>query len=112
MATKQRAVAKAAPRRKSGWRKDKGNCRARATRPAKRGPGRPPKATASLEQLAREVQATRQEFERISAQRAQVAQSLRRIGQAYHFVHLERGVRRNGQLIAADIQAQIDSMRS
>jgi len=45
-------------------------------------------------------------------QRAQVAHSIRAIGHAYHFVDLERGVRRHGQLIAADIQAQMDSMRS
>src|SRR5215471_12752326 len=74
--------------------------------------GLPPKATASLEQLEREAQAASQECERISAQREQVAQSLRRIGQAYHFVDVERGGRRNGQLIAADIQAQMDTMRT
>jgi hypothetical protein len=112
MATKQRAVAKAATEAQERLAQGQGQLQGAGDAPAKRGLGRPPKATASLEQLAREVQAARQEFERISAQRAQVAQSLRRIGQAYHFVHLERGVRRNGQLIAADIQAQIDSMRS
>jgi hypothetical protein len=79
--------------------------------PAKRALGRPPKATASLEQLAQDAQAARQEFERLSAQREQVAQSIRRIGQAYHFVDVERGVRRNGRLIAADIQTQIDTIR-
>ena len=92
-------------RRKSGLSKCKGNFRARATRLHKRGPGRPPQAAASLEQLEQDAQAARQEFERISAQREQVAQSIRTIGQAYHFVDLERGVRRNGRLIAADIQA-------
>jgi len=53
-----------------------------------------------------------QEFERISAQREQVAQSIRTISQVYHLVDVERGVRRNGRLIAADIQAQIDTIRS
>jgi hypothetical protein len=48
---------------------------------------------------------------RLSAQREQVAQSIRAIGHAYHFVDLERGVRRNGKLIAADIRAQIDQVR-
>jgi hypothetical protein len=48
----------------------------------------------------------------MSAQREQVAQSIRTIGHAYHFVDLERGVRRNGKLIAADIQEQIDTVRT
>src|SRR5215475_5597489 len=112
MATKQRAAAKAATAAQKRLAQGQGQLQGAGDAPAKRGPGRPPKATASLEQLEREVQAASQEYERISAQRAQVAQSIRSIGQAYHFVNLERGVRRNGQLIAADIQAQIDSIRS
>jgi hypothetical protein len=112
MATKQRAAAKAATEAQERREQGQGQLQGAGDAPEKRGPGRPPKATASLEQLAQEAQATRQEFERISAQREQVAQSIRRIGQAYHFVDLERGVRRNGQLIAADIQAQIDTIRS
>ncbi len=58
-----------------------------------------------------DAQVASQELERISAQREQVAQSIRRIGQAYHFVDLERGVRRNSSLIAADIQAHMDQVR-
>jgi hypothetical protein len=34
------------------------------------------------------------------------------IGHAYHFVDLECGVRRNGKLIASDIQVQIDTLRT
>ena len=112
MATKQRAAAKAATEAQERREQGQGQLQGAGDAPEKRGPGRPPKATASLEQLAQAAQATRQECERISAQREQVAQSIRRIGQAYHFVDLERGVRRNGQLIAADIQAQIDTIRS
>lgn len=41
-----------------------------------------------------------------------MAQSIRRIGQAYHFVDVERGVRRNGQLIVADIHQQIATVRT
>src|SRR5499427_11132371 len=37
---------------------------------------------------------------------------MRAIGHAYHFVDLERGVRRNGKLIAGDIQQHIDTMRT
>jgi uncharacterized protein DUF6399 len=111
MATKQRAAAKAATEAQERREQGQGQLQGAGDAPEKRGPGRPPKATASLEQLAQEAQATRQEFERISAQREQVSQSIRRIGQAYHFGDLERGVRRNGQLIAADIQAQIGTIR-
>ena len=50
-------------------------------------------------------------MERISAQREQVAQSIRAIGQASHLVDVERGVRRNGQRIAADLQAQMARVR-
>lgn len=57
----------------------------------------------------------KQRTQRTSAsveQREKVAQSIHAIGHAYHFVDLERGVRRNGKLIAADICAQIDTIRS
>jgi Family of unknown function (DUF6399) len=52
------------------------------------------------------------EHERLAQQREQVAKSIRAIGQAYHFVDLARGVRRNGQLIAHDIHAQMDQIRT
>src|SRR5215468_969596 len=112
LATKQRAAAKAATEAQERLAHVQGQLQGAGDTPAKRRPGRPPKATASLEHLAQEAQAASQEFERLSAQREQVTQSIRRLGQAYHFVNLERGVRRNGPLIAADIRAQIDSIRS
>jgi len=112
MATKQRAAAKAVAAAQEQLEQGQGQLQGAGDAPDKRGPGRPPKATASLEQLEWEAQAARQEFERISAQREQVAQSIRGIGHAYHFVDVERGVRRNGQLIVADIQAQIDTIRT
>ena len=52
------------------------------------------------------------EHERLAQQREQVAKSIRGIGHAYHFVDLERGVRRNGPLIASDIQGHIDQIRT
>jgi hypothetical protein len=112
MATKQRAAAKVATEAQERLEHGQEQLQGAGNVPEKRGPGRPPKATASLEQLAQEAHAANQEYERISAQREQVAQSIRAIGQAYHFVDVERGVRRNGQLIAADIQAQIDRVRT
>jgi hypothetical protein len=79
---------------------------------AKRGPGRPPKAAASLEQVAQDVEAARHAHQRLSEQRETVTKSIRAIGHAYHFVDLERGVRRNGKLIAGDIQRHIDTIRT
>ena len=58
------------------------------------------------------MEAARHEHQRLSAQREQVTQSIRAIGHAYHFVDLERGVRRNGKLIAGDIQEHIDTIRT
>ena len=112
MATKQRAAAKAACEAQERLEQGQRQLQESANAPHKRGPGRPPQAAASLEQLEQDAQAAHQKLERLSAQREQVAQSMRHIGQAYHFVDVERGVRRNGRLIAADIQGQIDTIRS
>jgi hypothetical protein len=79
--------------------------------PYKRGPGRPQKATPCLEQVAQEVEAARQAHQRLSEQREQVTQCMRALGHAYHFVDLERGVRRNGKRIAGDIPQHIDTIR-
>jgi hypothetical protein len=78
----------------------------------KRGPGRPAKAVVSLTQSAQDVEAARHEYQRLARQHEQVIQSIRAIGHAYHFVDLERGVRRNGKLIASDIQQHIDTIRT
>jgi hypothetical protein len=112
MATKQRAAGKAATEAHQRLEQVQGQLQGAGGEPQKRGPGRPPKNTASLEQLAQAAEVARQEHQRISEQREQVAQSIRAIGHAYHFVDLERGVRRNGKLIAADIQEQLDTVRT
>jgi Family of unknown function (DUF6399)/helix-turn-helix, Psq domain len=111
MAAQQRAAAKAATEAQERFAQGQRHVQGVGDAPQKRGPGRPPKAAASLEHLAQEAQATRLEHQRLSAQREQVAQSIRTIGQVYHVVDLERGVRRNGQRIAADIHAQMDTIR-
>lgn len=77
-----------------------------------RGSSRSPKEPVCLEQAQQAFEAARREHERLAHQREQVAQSIRAIGQAYHFVDLERGVRRNGQLIASEIRKQIDQVRT
>ena len=111
MATKQRAAAKTAREAQAQLEQRQGQLQGADDAPHKRGPGRPPPATTSLEQLAQDAQAAHQELERLSTLREQVAQSIRRIGQSYHVVDLERGVRRNGRLIAADIPGHIDTIR-
>jgi Family of unknown function (DUF6399) len=80
--------------------------------PAKRSSGRPPKHPMSLEQAEQALDTTRREHTRLCEQRTQVQASIRGIGHDYHFVDLERGVRRNGQLIASDIHGHIEQIRS
>ena len=112
MATKQRAAGKAATEAHKRLEQVHRQLQSAGGEPQPCGPECPPQDTTSLEQVAQEANVARQEYQRISAQRDQVAQSIRAIGHAYHFVDLERGVRRNGKLIAADIQAQIDTVRT
>jgi hypothetical protein len=80
--------------------------------PERRRPGRPPKVAPCLEQAAHAAEAARHACERLTQSRETVAQSIRAIGQTYHIVDLERGVRRNGKLIASDLQGQIDTIRT
>jgi hypothetical protein len=78
----------------------------------RRGPSRPPPSAARLALGQQEVDAARHEYQRLAGQRETVSQSIRAIGHAYHFVDLERGVRRNGTLIAKDIQSHIATIRA
>src|SRR5262249_27992252 len=66
----------------------------------------------SLEQAEQALKTASREHEYLTQQREQVKASIRGIGHDYHFVDLERGVRRNGQLIAADIQGHIAQIRT
>ena len=66
----------------------------------------------SLEHAEQALEVARREHERLAQQREQVKASIRGIGHAYHFVDLERGVRRNGRLIASDIQEHIEQIRT
>src|SRR5215510_3544414 len=112
MAGKQRAAEKAVVKAEETLKRMQEHRSSANNEPTKRGPGRPPKVAASIEQVAQEVEAARQEHQRLTEQRAQVTQSIRALGHAYHFVDLERGVRRNGKLIAGDIQRHIDTIRT
>jgi hypothetical protein len=80
--------------------------------PEKPPAGRVPKTSISLAQAAQALDAARREHQRLAEQRAQVRARLRSLGHAYHFVDLERGVRRKGPLIAADIRAHLEQMRT
>jgi hypothetical protein len=65
-----------------------------------------------LAQVEPDVDTARQAHQRLATQRAQVTQSIRAIGHAYHCVDLERGGRRNGKLIAGDLQQHVDTIRT
>jgi uncharacterized protein DUF6399 len=112
IAAKQRAAAKAVTTAAEQLSRVQEHIQHVDAQPERRSPGRPPKAVPSPEQAQQEVEATRQEYQRLTGQREQVSQSIRAIGHAYHFVDLDRGVRRNGKLIVSDIQHQIDTIRT
>ena len=110
LATKERAAHKATSEAQERLEQIQSRLESASDQPEQRGPGRPPKAPMSLEQAQQALATARQEYERLARQRAQVKQSIQAIGQAYHFVDLERGVRRNGRLIATDIRTQMESI--
>jgi Family of unknown function (DUF6399) len=112
LATKQRAAHKAMAQAEETRNRVPAHFDTATGAPAKRGPGRPSKAAASLELVAQDVEAARHEPQRRSEPRETVTKSIRAIGPAYHFVDLARGVRRNGKLIAGDIQRHIDTIRT
>jgi hypothetical protein len=66
----------------------------------------------TLAQAEQALDTARREHVRLAQQREQVRAHIRGIGYDYHYVDLERGVRRNGQLIASDIQAHIKHIRT
>jgi hypothetical protein len=112
MATKERAAHKAVTEAQEQLQRVQTHLQSTGDEPAKRGPGRPPKAPVSLEQAEQALEAASREHERLAQQREQVKASIRGIGHDYHFVDLERGVRRNGPLIASDIQGHIEQVRT
>jgi len=112
LATKERAADKALSEAKGHLDQVQVRLEGAGEQPAKRGLGRPPKALMSLEQAQQAFEMASRERERLSQQRQQVKQSLLAIGQANHFVDLQGGVRRNGQPIASDIRAHIETIRT
>jgi hypothetical protein len=112
MATKERAAHKAVTEAQEQLERVPTHSQSPCDESEKCGPGRPPKEPVSLEQAAQALKAARREHERLAGQREQAKESIRGIGHDYHFVDLERGVRRNGPLIAADIQEHIEQIRT
>jgi len=111
MATKERAAHKAVTEATEQLERRQSAPQNAGDKPGKRGPGRPPKDPVSLEQAEQVLDSARHEHEHLAEQREQVKANIRGIGHDYHFVDLERGVRRNGQLIASDIQGHIEQIR-
>src|SRR6266568_7824475 len=112
MATKERAARKAVLEAQEQLQRLQTYQISTGEAPDKRGPGRPSKGPVSLEQAQQALESATEEHERLAEQRAKVQQSIRDIGHDDHFVDLERGVRRNGQLIAADMQEHIEQIRT
>ena len=112
MATKERAAHKVVTEATEQLERLQSDPKNAGDEPEERRLGRPPQAPVSLEHAEQALDAARREHERLAQQREQVKASIRGIGHDYHFVDLERGVRRNGQLIASDIQAHIEQIRT
>jgi Family of unknown function (DUF6399) len=112
LAAKQRTAAKTVTKAEETLKQAHEYLAMATTAPVPRSPGRPPKGVANLEQVKDALEGARDAHQRLSAQREQVTQCIRAIGHAYHFVDLERGVRRNGKLIAGDIHAQLQTIRT
>jgi Family of unknown function (DUF6399) len=112
LATKERAAHKAVTEATEQLDRLQSDPQSAGHETAKRAPGRPPQAPVGLEHAEHALAAARREHTRLAEQRAQVKAHIRGIGHDYHFVDLERGVRRNGHLIASDIQAHIGQIRA
>ena len=112
IAAKQRAAAKAITTAAETLQQAQAQAQSLNAPLERRGPGRPPKVAPSPEKAVQEVEAARQEYQRLTQLREQVSQRIRAIGHAYHFVDLERGVRRNGKLSARDIPEHIVMLRT
>jgi hypothetical protein len=112
MATKERAAHKAVTHAREQLERLQTHSQSASDEPEKHRPGRAPKDPMSLEHAERAREAASREHERLAEQRAQVKARIRGMGHDSHCVDLERGVRRNGQLIASDIQGHLEQIRT
>src|SRR5262245_35994101 len=104
MATKERAAHQAVTEAREQLERLQTAPQSVGVEPAKGRPGHFPKQPMRLEHAEQALDAASREHERLAQPREQGKASIRGIGYDSHFVDLERGVRRNGQLIASDIQ--------
>jgi Family of unknown function (DUF6399) len=112
MAIKERAARKAGTEAREQLERLQSDPQSVGDEPAKSRPDHAPKEPVSLEQAEHTLEAARREHARLAQQRAPVKASIRSMGHDYHVVDLERGVRRNGRLIAAAIQGHSEQMRT
>jgi Family of unknown function (DUF6399) len=112
MATQERAALKAVTEATAQLERLQSDPQSAGDESEKHRPGRPPKEPVRLEHAEQVLAAARREHERLAEHREQVKASIRGLGHDYHCVDLERGVRRNGHLIAYDIQGPIEQMRT
>ena len=112
MATKERAAHQAVSEATEQLARLQSDPQSAGDEPAKHRPEIAIKEPMHLEHAEQAFEAAIREHARLAAQRAEVKVSIRGISHAYHFVDLERGVRRNGPLIAADIQGHIEQIRT
>ena len=112
MATKERAALKAVTEATAQLERLQSDPQSAGDESEKHRPGRPPKEPVRLEHAEQVLAAARRDHERLAEQREQVKASIRGIGHDDHCVDLERGVRRNGHLIAYDIQGHIEQIRT
>src|SRR5262249_60225746 len=104
MATKERAAHKAVTEAREQLDRRQSDSQSIGDGSEKCGAGRPPKEAVRLEHAEPALDTARREYERLAQQREQVKASIRGIGNAYLFVDLERGVRRNDTLITPAIK--------
>jgi len=112
MATKERAALKAVTEATAQLERLQSDPQSAGDESEQHRPGRPPKEPVRLEHAEQVLAAARRDHERLAEQREQVKASIRGIGHDDHCVDLERGVRRNGHLIAYDIQGHIEQIRT
>jgi transposase len=112
MASKERAAQKAVSQAREQLERLQNNPKDTAPASEKGHPGHGTNSHVALEQAEQALDVARREHVRLAQQRERVRAHIRGIGHDYHFVDLERGVRRNGQLIASDIQAHIEQIRT
>ena len=112
LATQERAAYKAVREAKEPHERLQSDPKSAEAAPAERCPGPSSKEPMRLAQAEHGLAAACREPVRLAEQREPLKARIRGLGHDDHFVDLERGVRRNGRLMAADIQKRIEQRRT